>query len=199
MLEGLIELVADLNSVGLALVAFALAFGETAVGLDVIVPGEAGVVVVGAAADSGGHPLAAIAAAAAFGAMAGDTVSFVIGRRWGDSLLRRWSWTRRRVLPKVEDAAGWVDRHGGLAVFAGRWIGALRAVVPLVAGMSDMPVRRFLAWNVLASITWATTVATIGYVVGLPAARFVDRTGVWFYLGIAVVVAAVLARRRWRR
>jgi membrane protein DedA with SNARE-associated domain len=198
VLERLIELIAGTSAAGLAAIAWALAFGETAIGLDLVVPGEAGMVVAGAAADSGRHPLILVVVAAALGAMAGDSLSFAIGRRWGMPLVERWPMTRRRLAPQAERASAWVERHGGLAVFAGRWIGAVRAVVPLVAGMSHMPVRRFMMWNALASVTWAGTAVTVGYVAGLPAARMVDRAGVWVYVAVAVIAAGLYLRSRRR-
>jgi membrane protein DedA with SNARE-associated domain len=138
-----------------------------------------------------------VALGAAIGATAGDTVSYAIGRRWGLPLLKRWRLSRRLV-PKAEEAQGWFDRHGGRAVFVGRWIGALRAIVPVVAGTARMPFGRFLAWNVLASLTWAGAAVTLGYLFGNAAARAVERAGIWVYVGVAVAAAAwwIVRRRR---
>jgi membrane-associated protein len=80
-------------------------------------------------------------------------------------------------------------------VFLGRWVGALRAVVPIVVGAAGMPLRRFLPWNVLASVTWATTVVSIGYVFGRHIGPSVERVG----LAISAVVVTALALRWWRR
>ena len=195
MLTRIIDLVGGLGFLGLVLAAGGLAFSETAIGLDLLVPGEAGMLVAGAAAAQREYPLVAVAAGAAIGATLGDTVSYLIGRRWGLTILERWRWTRRLV-PKAKEAEGWFERRGGAAVLVGRWVGALRAIVPVVAGTAKMPFPRFLAWNVVASITWAGTAVTLGYVFGTSLAEAVDRAGIWVYLGVIVVGAGVWFIRR---
>ena len=198
MLTRIIDIVGGLGFIGLVLAAAGLAFSETAIGLDLLVPGEAGMLVAGAAAAERDYPFVVVAAAAAVGASLGDTASYAIGRRWGLSLLERWRLTRRLV-PKAKKAEDWFDRRGGAAVFFGRWVGALRAIVPVVAGTAKMPFGRFLAWNVVASITWAGTAVTIGYVFGNVAARAVDRAGIWVYLAVVVTAVAVWGVRRHRK
>jgi membrane protein DedA with SNARE-associated domain len=100
--------------------------------------------------------------------------------------VHRFRWTRRSVEPKVARSERYFERHGGRAVAAGRFIGALRAVVPLVAGTSKMPFGRFLLWDAAAAIVWASAIVSIGWFVGPRAARFVDR----FSLAITVAVIA---------
>lgn len=194
MLERLIEIVAGLGAPGLLAIAPLLTFAETAIGLDLLVPGEAGLVVVGAAAN-GEIGVLPIVVAAAVGATTGDCTSYWIGRRYGHRLIDRFALTRR-LRPAVERAEATMERHGSRAVFFGRFVGALRAVVPLVAGMARMPFGRFLVWNVAASIGWCTAVVLLGFHVGLPAARAVDRAGPWTYLVVALVALALWLRHR---
>ena len=194
MLERLIELIAGVGGPGLVLLALALTYAETAIGLDLVVPGEAGLVAVGAAAN-GEVSVVPVILAAAVGATAGDVTSYVLGRRYGHQLLERFALTRR-LLPALERAESTIERHGGRAVFGARFVGALRAVVPFVAGSARMPFGRFLAWNVAASATWCTAVVLVGFHVGLPAARFVDRAGAWTYVAVAAVVLVLWLRHR---
>jgi membrane-associated protein len=198
VLERIIEAVSDLSPLGLGLAAGLLAFAETGIGLDLIIPGEAGMVVAGSAADEGSHPVWLVIIGAAIGATLGDCMSYAIGRRFGMRLLRRWGFTRRHLLPAARRAEPWFQRHGGIAIFLGRWVGALRAIVPLVAGTTRMPFKTFLAWNVAASIAWATVAVGLGYRFGVPAARAVDRGGVWIYALGALALVAVIAIRRAR-
>ncbi len=67
-------------------------------------------------------------AAGAIGSVLGDSFGFFIGHRWGRGLIERWSFTRRHFEPKLDSAEEYFERHGGLAVFVARWVGALRAV-----------------------------------------------------------------------
>ena len=182
--------VARLGAVGLHAAVAGLAFGETAVFLDFIVPGEVGMVVAGAAAERTGVPLVTMILAATVGATIGDSVSYGIGRRWGRPLLCRYEVVRTRMAPKIERAEGWFDERGGAAIFFGRFVGALRAVVPLAAGIGRMPYGRFLPWNIAASLLWGGITVTLGYVAGEHIASFVDRTG-WAISGVVVVGALV--------
>jgi membrane-associated protein len=189
MANRLVDWVALLDNWTLCLVVFGLAFGESAAGVDFLVPGEVGMVVAGAAGPRADVPLALLIVAGVVGAIGGDQVSYHLGRRYGIALVDRWAWTRRHLGPKVEDARRHFDERGGTTVFVGRWVGALRAVVPFVAGAADMPAPRFFIWNIAGAATWAATVITLGYVFGRSIADLVDRFSLWF--SIAVVVALV--------
>jgi len=179
--------------------AFLLAFSECALFMDLVVPGEAGMVVAGAAAARAEVPLVTMIAAAAVGAIAGDSVSYWMGRRFGMRLIRRWEPVRRRLEPRVERSHAYFAQRGGTAVFLGRFVGAVRGVVPAVAGMSAMPYRRFLSWNVLASIVWTSAVVSAGYLLGRNVEKVVSKAS----LAITLVVVGVavtwwLVRRRNR-
>jgi membrane-associated protein len=167
--------------------------------MDLVVPGEAGMVVAGAAAARAEVPLVTMIAAAAVGAIAGDSVSYWMGRRFGMRLIRRWEPVRRRLEPRVERSHAYFAQRGGVAVFLGRFVGAVRGVVPAVAGMSAMPYRRFLSWNVLASIVWTSAVVSAGYLLGRNVEKVVSKAS----LAITLVVVGVavtwwLVRRRNR-
>jgi membrane-associated protein len=183
----------------LYLITFGLAFGDASLLLDLFVPGEVGMVVAGASGDRADLPLPALVLAGATGAIVGDSVSYFVGRRWGLALVRRWEFVRRRLEPNVVKAQRYFEHRGGPAVFVGRWVGALRAVVPLVAGVGRMPYPRFLLWDALGATTWVATVITLGYVLGRRIAEVVDR----YALGLSVLVVLVLATiwlvRRRRR
>ena len=196
MFTDLLERLGELDTVGLCLAVVFLAFSETAILLDLAVPGEVGLVLAGAAAAHGDHPVVLVMLAGAVGATGGDTVSYLVGRRWGRSVIERFSFTRRRLLPAVDRAEDHFQRHGGRSVFLGRWVGALRAVVPFVAGMGRLPAPTFLAWNVAASLGWSSVVVLLGFWLGEPVASAVDRVGVVIS---AVVVAGLAFVWWWRR
>lgn len=195
MLRGLLDDLGNVGPVVLCTIAFVLAYSETAIALDLLVPGEVGMVLVGASAASAGAPLPAVVAAAALGAALGDTTSYLIGRRWGRGIVERFRFTQRHLGPLLDAASGHFDRHGGRSVFLGRFVGALRAVVPLVAGAAKLPVRTFAAWNVAASICWASLVVGLGGLVGRSAADVIDRAETFITI---VVVAALVTWLWWR-
>ena len=198
----IIEWVALLDGWMLCLVLFALAFSESAAAVDLLVPGEVGMVVAGAAGERAGTPLWLLLAAGTAGAVAGDQVSFHLGQRYGTALVDRWRFTRRHLRPKMRTARRHFDTHGGTTVFVARWVGALRAFVPFVAGTAEMSWRRFLVWNALGATTWAVSVITLGYVFGRPIAKLVDRFSVWSTVGLVLLVvgwwAVVRVRNKHR-
>jgi undecaprenyl-diphosphatase len=180
------------------LVAF-LAFSETAMFVDLLVPGEVGMVLAGAAAARGEGSLLGLVVAGASGAVLGDSFSYLLGRRYGPRLVHRWGFVRRRLEPHLEHAHAYFARRGGTAVFGARWVGALRAVVPFVAGAASMPYPRFLLWNVLASFGWVGTTVALGWYAGEPAARAVDRVGLAVSAVVVGVIVLVWLGRRSRR
>ncbi|HEV8686014.1 MAG TPA: DedA family protein [Gaiellaceae bacterium] len=168
------------------LVLFALVGGESA---GLFVPGETALIAAAALAARGRLDLPVVIAVAAAGAIVGDNIGYVAGRRGVRRLLRR----RQRL---VEQAERFFERHGAPAVFLARWITGLRVVAAWVAGTSAMPWRRFVLWNALGGIAWAISVGALGYVLGRAAARVLGALGV----GLAIaVVAAGLALLAWRR
>jgi membrane protein DedA with SNARE-associated domain len=197
--EDLIRTVGDAGTPALVALAFALVFAESAILLDLFVPGEVGLVLVGAAAADAGAPLWLVIVAAALGALAGDSAGFWIGRRFGQPIVRRWRWSRKILQPKLDAASAHFERRGGWAVSGARWVGALRAVVPVVAGAARRSYGWFAAWDAPSCVAWAATVALAGYHFGDDVAAAVDRIGLAVSAAALVVIgAAVLVHRRRR-
>ena len=112
-------------------------------------------------------------------ALAGDSVSFLLGRRLGrDFLLRHGPKVRitRERFARVED---YFSRHGGKTIVIGRFIGLVRALAPFTAGSSGMRYGYYLPFAVLGTGLWAVTFGLIGYFASqsLDAARARRRAG----------------------
>lgn len=198
MATDVIDFVAQASGPLLIAVTFALVFAESAILLDLFVPGEVGLVVAGAAAAQNETPIWAIVLAAGLGAMAGDSLGFWLGRGVGQNAVRRWRWSRRWLEPRTRRAKEHFERRGGWSVAIARWIGALRAVVPLVAGTAGRSYGWFVAWDAPSALLWSATVATAGYVFGDDVARIVDKIGfgISVLAVLAVIVYVVIRRRR---
>ena len=101
-----------------------------------------------------------------------------------------------------ERARRYLRQKGGRAVFFGRFIGILRALVPAVAGDAGLPYPRFLAFNAAGGLIWGILHVGIGYIAG-DSYRAVERQvgrASWVLLLTLVVGGALLwiARRRRR-
>lgn len=182
----------------LAVGGFALLESAAFVGL--VVPGESAMVVGGALAGLGHASLPVMILAAAVGAVLGDLVGYGLGRHLGPAL-RRSRWGRAVGQARWARADELIARRGPLAVFLGRWVGFLRALVPAVAGAARMPMRRFLPWNALGGTAWASAVLTVGYLAGGSWAAVQARVGAWATIMTALTIGALLVPvlRRARR
>jgi len=200
LIEGLLDDAGRAGLAWVALAAFLFAFAETALFTDLLVPGEVGMILVGAVSARAELDVWWVILAAAVGATLGDSVGWWLGARFGLRILSRFPKLERRLSPAVERAHRYFEVRGGAVVFWGRFVGALRGVVSLVAGTAGMPYKRFLAWNALASICWTTTVILAGYAFGRNVDAVLSEIGLAVAGTIVVVgITVFLLRRRWRR
>ena len=142
-------------------------------------------------------PLWTAVLVAAAGGLAGDSLSFWIGRRYGEALFEQPWLHRRRAL--LTHARGFFERHGGKGVLIGRFLGPLRAVLPTVAGTAGMRWSLFLAADATASTAWALAFILPGVVFGASiglAAEVAGRLALLLADSCRVVRGPVLRRRR---
>jgi membrane protein DedA with SNARE-associated domain len=172
---------------GLPLLFAAVAFES----FGVPVPGETALIAFGVLASQGHYSIAAVIAVAAAAAIVGDNLGFwLIGRRGGRALIARSAWVERRTQRVLPRAEGLIARYGGRAVFFGRFVSVLRETIAWVAGLAGMSWPRFLFWNALGGIVWATGVGLLAYLGGKALADAVSRYGL--YAGAAFAAAALL-------
>jgi membrane-associated protein len=168
---------------------FVLVAAESA---GVPLPGETALLAAAVLAAHGRLSITLVIVTAATGAILGDNVGYLIGRKGLRRILARPG-RRERLL---EQGRVFLARYGARAVFFGRWVSVVRIAIAWLAGAERMPWRRFLLWNALGGITWATSVGLFAYYVGSAASNIVTAFG---YVAAAVaVIAAVgwIVRRR---
>ena len=143
-------------------VAYPFIFGIAA--LDVIfpvVPSETAVILAGVIAATGDLVLLAVIALAAAGAVLGDNISYWIGRTAGPWVVRRFFAGERRK--RIDWAEKQVEERGPYLILVGRFIPGGRTAITLACGLLEMRWRRFIAFDVLAGILWASYAALLGY------------------------------------
>jgi membrane-associated protein len=173
----------------LYVIAGGLAFAEAAILLGMVLPGETALLVAGYFCHEGVLSLPIMIVVAIVCAVAGDSVGYEFGRKFGPSLRRSrvGDWVGEPRWSKVD---AFLHRHGGKAVFLGRLTAILRALMPSMAGMSGMRYRTFLAWNAAGGILWGGGCVLLGYAFASALSR-VEKYLTWAPL--AVLAALVLA------
>lgn len=141
------------NPAWASLLVMLIAFGESLALVGLFLPGALLMFGIGALVGAGALPLWPTLLWAAAGAILGDGVSFWLGRHFHQRI--RVMWPLRQHPELLARATDFFYRHGGKSVLLGRFVGPIRPVIPLVAGMLEMPVRRFVAVNVLSGLLWA--------------------------------------------
>jgi membrane protein DedA with SNARE-associated domain len=169
-------------------IMFGLSFGESFAFLSLFFPGTTIMVAAGAFIPSGTLSFWPLVIGCITGAIAGDAISFWLGRRYGYLIARAWPFSRHPEL--LARGFAFFERHGGKSVFVGRFFGPLRAVIPLVAGIVKMPSRRFWVANVSSALVWAPVLLLPGALT-VWAARSLQTDEDWEWVSLASIAVAV--------
>jgi membrane protein DedA with SNARE-associated domain len=146
-------------------IVFALAFGESLAFISLLIPAWGALVAIGALIGSSGISFWPVWIAGAIGAALGDWLSYWIGLKLEHSVAHVWPLSRHpQLIPKGE---AFMKKWGMLGIFIGRFFGPLRASVPLVAGIFEMPYWRFQLANFSSALVWAAVLLTLGDVISI--------------------------------
>jgi membrane-associated protein len=177
LVAGVLDGLAGLNTTALYLLAGLFTALETSVGVGLLVPGDGVVLLAGTTATTP-HRFAALVTTTVLGSLAGESVGYLLGRRYGPRL-----------------RAG----RGGRAVAAARFVAVVHALVPVLAGTLGMSYRRLVGWSAVGAVAWSMLYVGIGAAAGASWRQHGDRVGLagLAVLGAALtVVLVVLAARR---
>jgi membrane protein DedA with SNARE-associated domain len=164
-----------------------LAFGEAALFVGFLLPGETAVILGGVLAYRHSVSLSVMAMVVVAAAILGDSVGYEIGKRYGARLLRS------RIFAKHQEAIANGQRSlrnsGGRAVFLSRFTAFLRAVMPGMAGASQMPYRKFLLFNAVGGMVWGLGFTMLGYLAGASYQKLESYAG---KVSQAILVAVII-------
>jgi membrane protein DedA with SNARE-associated domain len=187
----------EVSHVGLPLL-FALIAVES---MGVPLPGETALFAAAILASDGKFPIEAVIGVAAAGAILGDNVGYLIGRKAGRRLLEAPGPFERHRRAVIAYGQPFFDKHGPKAVFLGRFVSGLRITAAWLAGVNRMRWRDFLFWNATGGVVWATVVGVLAYAFGHAAERAIEAAGLVGLIGAVLLAIAVwvIVRRRHRR
>lgn len=168
----------------LGLAIFIIACVECLAIAGIIVPGTVLLFAVAAMAGSGALGLWETLLLGYFGGLLGDAISYGLGRRFHQNI-RRLPGLRHH--PEwLAGAESYFNRYGVASLLVGRYIGPLRPMLPMVAGMLDMPLPRFIAVSLVAAAGWSVAYLLPGWATGA-AFRLPLPEGFWKEAGVVVV------------
>jgi membrane-associated protein len=143
---------------------FLILFCETGLVVTPFLPGDSLLFAAGAFAASGSLDIAALFGLLFFAAVAGDSTNYWIGRKVGPRVFREESRFLNRA--HLERTQAFFDRHGGKTLVIARFAPILRTFAPFVAGIGQMPYRRFLAFSVTGGLLWISLFVFGGFLFG---------------------------------
>lgn len=168
----------------------ALIFAECAVLVGLFLPGgDTLLLVCGVLAAQGTLPLPGVIAVSFIAAVAGYEVGYYIGKKTGPKVFKRDTGKLFRK-EYADRAARFYKHHGGKTVVVSRFIGYVRTIAPLLAGIAKMQRRKFIIYNVTGAFLWSLIVVMLGYWLGSAFTKEIKRYSM--LLTILGVVLAVL-------
>lgn len=134
-------------------------------------------------------------------AFAGNVVGYEIGRALGPALYARDG----RILKRkyFDQTIAFFDKHGNKALVIGRFVPIVRTFITVVAGVGQMPRRRFFTWSAVGAVLWAVGITLIGYFLGqIPLVHENLEIAILLIVAVSVVpmiIEYLRHRRRARR
>ena len=167
-------------------------YGYAALVIGSMAEGETITLLGGVAAHQGLLKFPLVVISVAQGGMIGDQLLYLLGRRFGGKLLKRFSHHQARI----RKAQRMIQRRPYLFVIGTRFMYGFRVIGPLLIGASRLPPKVFLPLNVLGALVWALIFTTLGYLGGEaigPWLHHLDahlKHWIWLILVVALVVTA---------
>ncbi len=132
---------------------FLVSLSESLALIGLLVPGTVIMFGIGAVVATGSLGLAPVLYLAIAGAVAGDGISYWLGHHYKERVADIWPFSRYPAM--LKKGAAFFHRHGGKSILFGRFVGPMRPVVPVVAGILGMRPMSFSVVNVLSATGWA--------------------------------------------
>lgn len=167
-------------------------YGYAALVIGSMAEGETITLLGGVAAHQGLLKFWLVVISVALGGMIGDQLLYLLGRRFGGRILRRFSRQKKRI----QKAQRMIQRRPYLFVIGTRFMYGFRVIGPLLIGASRLPPKVFLPLNILGAIIWALIFTTLGYLGGEAIGPWLHHLDVhlkhwiWLILAVVLVVAA---------
>lgn len=170
-------------------ITFIISLTESLAIVGSIVPGSVTMTAVGILAGSGIMRVDLTLLAAILGAVGGDSLSYAIGYVYSDRLAYLWPFNKYPNLLKY--GKEFFEKHGGKSVLIGRFIGPLRSIIPVIAGIMHMKQWRFLIANILSAIGWSLLYIMPGVLIGAAGHELSAEGATRFFILILLLLVGI--------
>ncbi|WP_306132877.1 DedA family protein [Roseivivax marinus] len=134
------------------------------------VPSEIVMPLAGFIANRDGMSLILMIAAGSIGSLAGAVLWYYLGAWIGLERLKTFARKYGRWLTltpgEIDAADAWFDKHGGKAVFIGRLVPGVRTFISVPAGLSGMPLGKFMVYTTVGTVIWTAFLTIAGWFLG---------------------------------
>ena len=167
----------------------AIVFSETGFVVLFFLPGDTLLFIGGAICAGGSMNVGLLMLLLIAAAIGGNTLNYFIGRYIGHKVFtHNYRWLDQDALKKTHQ---FYEKYGGITVVLSRFVPVLRTFAPFVAGVSEMTLTRFQAYNVGGAALWVVLIVSLGYFFGnVPI--FHDHLNTIVLIGTAAAVVPVL-------
>lgn len=171
------------------LITFLISLTESLAIIGSIVPGSITMTAIGILAGSGIMRIDLTLLASILGAITGDSLSYALGYYYSDRLTEIWPFSK---YPKwLEYGKDFFAIHGGKSVLIGRFVGPLRSIIPLIAGVMHMKQWRFFVANVLSAIGWSFLYVLPGIMIGAVSQELSAESATRLFVLILLVLVGI--------
>lgn len=182
----------------LAYLVVGLVIGVESMGVPL--PGETTLIAAALLASQGDLNLVYVIGAAATGAIIGDSVGYMIGRKAGRGLFERLGRRFHHFSEeRIVKAEKYFHKYGVWTVFFGRFVALLRIFAGPMAGMLRMHYPRFLVANAAGGIAWATTIGIVAYKIGDNADKIFGALSIWALVATVALLVTAYAIYKLRK
>ena len=189
MLDSLLhlDLIKIIESVGY-LGLFAIIFSESGLLVGFFLPGDSLLFTAGFLASQGFFNILLLTPMTFIAAVMGDSVGYAFGQKVGPKLFKKEDsiFFHKKHLIRAKN---FYNKHGGKTITIARFLPVIRTFAPIVAGIGQMPYKKFLAYNILGGFLWAVCIPFAGYFLG----SLIPSVDKYLFPIIVVIVLASVA------
>jgi len=143
----------------------AIVFAETGLLVGFVLPGDSLLFTIGVVVGAGQLNLALILLLLSCACLLGDWCGYLLGRRAGPAIFKRKD-SRFFKQEYLQRTQAFYDKHGGKTIIYAKFVPIIRTFAPFVAGVANMPFRRFLAFDIFGGVGWVFSMTILGYFLG---------------------------------